>query len=315
MRLLDPSLLLPLVQVAFLVGVGLLCRSLNVITEDGTRHLTALVLNVTLPVMLFLSGAQSDLGSLARQGPWVLLAGMLLPILGYGVGWVAARLLRLPSAQASVIRISASLCNTAFVGIPVCTALFGPTGGLLAAIYDQGLNLPLLTLPPMEYAKDHSGAANKRFRPNWRAIFLAPMVWGLVLGIAWRASGLGLPAWLVSPLSALGSATLPLSLVLVGSLAMPTTFRTALARPLLGFLGTRLILVPLAALAVIWLLGFRGVGAQVAVLQTAMPASVVATVMAREYESDAALAASGALLSVVGCLLTIPMIAVLIGAL
>jgi predicted permease len=303
--LLDGSLVQPIVTLLVLVGVGLLARALGVISEDGQRQLTALVMNIFVPVMLFMAGLQGDPAGLARQGGLVFVAGMLLPVMGYGIGALLARVSRLSTAQSSVVRVSAALCNTAFVGIPVCTALWGPEGALLAAIYDQGLNFPLLTLAPMEYGR----SAGQRV---WRSLLISPILWGLALGIAFKLSGLGLPAWAASPLNMIGGATLPLSLILVGSLALPGRMPLSMAKPLAAFVGARLLLVPLAALGVVWLLGLRGVGAGVMVLQTAMPASVLATVMAKEYGADSDLAAAGALLTVLLSAVTLPLIVALV---
>ncbi len=305
MHLPDAGLVQPIAALLILVGIGLLCRALGVITEAGQKQLTRLVMNVFVPVMLFMAGLNSDPARLARDSGLVFLAGLFLPLLGYALGALVARAARLSSAHASVVRVSASLCNTAFVGIPVCTALWGPQGALLAAVYDQALNFPLLTLAPMEY-----GA--KQGRAPWRDLFLTPILWGLVFGVACKLIGVALPAWAVNPLNMVGSATLPLSLILVGSLALPERVGRGMARPLAAVVGSRLIVVPLAALALVSLLGLRGVAAGVMVLQTAMPASVLATVMAKEYKADADLAAAGALMTVLLSAVTLPLIITLL---
>jgi hypothetical protein len=141
------------------------------------------------------------------------------------------------------------------------------------------------------------------------------MVWGLVLGIAWNLLGLELWAWLEKPLDTLGSTTAPLSLMLVGAMARPAHVETRMASSLVAYLGTRLILVPAAVLVVMLALGLGGLGAAITVVMSAMPASVIATVMAEEYGADAALAGTGAFLSVLVSLLTIPLVAAAVTAL
>jgi malate permease and related proteins len=211
----------------------------------------------------------------------------------------------LPLRQAAVVRVGASLSNTAFVGIPVCAALWGPQGALLAAIYDQGINFPLLLLAPLAYGQ----SANKNL---WKELLLAPMVWGLALGILWNILGIGLSPWFATPLGVIGNVTLPLSLVMIGALAVPDQFATDTLRPLTAFLLSRLIVVPIVVWGLALVLSLRGVGISVIVLQTAMPASVTATVMAQEYGAEANLAASGAMFSVLFSLATIPLITMLV---
>jgi predicted permease len=299
------TILPPLTQVVFLVAVGMVCRVKGILSNQGTGEISKLILNVTLPIMLFVSGAQSDVAELARQGPLVFLAGIMCPVLGFGIGALIAWLFKLPPRQATIVRVGASLSNTAFVGIPVCAALWGAQGALLAAIYDQGINFPLLLLAPLAYGK----AANKNL---WKELLLAPMVWGLALGILWNIAGIGLASWLATPLGVIGNVTFPLSLVMIGALAIPDQIETNIARPLIAFLSARLLVVPIIIWTIALALGWHGVGVSVMILQTAMPASVTATVMAREYGAEANLAASGAMFSVLFSLATIPLIAMLV---
>ncbi len=298
------SLLPPLIQIALFVAIGAFARIKGILTSAGTQELCRLIMSVTLPIMLFVTGAQTDLADLARQGALVFLAGILCPFLGFGIGALIAWLFRLGPSQTSVVRVGASLSNTAFVGIPVCAALWGSQGALLAALYDQGINVPLLILAPLAY-----GRSSRSHASVWRPLLLAPMIWGLALGILWNLSHLPLPSWAANPLTTIGGITLPLSLVVVGAMAIPDEVGTRIARPLLAFLSARLVFVPLAVWLLMLLIGWHETGASVIVLQTAMPASVMATVMAKEYGADATLAASGAMLSVLGALVTIPLIA------
>ena len=304
MTLLHESLWQPLIQIALLVGIGGLCRLTGILSDRGTSEIGNLVLRVTLPVLLFVAGTRSDLLTLARAGPLVVLAGVLVPLVGYGIGALTARLFKLPAGQASIVRVNASLSNTAFVGIPVCTALWGAQGALLAALFDQGLNLPLFTLAPLEYGRASQKA-------TWRWLVMSPMIWGLVLGVLWNLSGLGFPPWIAAPLGAVGDITLPLSLILIGALAVPSGLKAGI-KPLAAFLLSRLVFVPLIVWILTLAIGFRGVAAWVTVIQSAMPASVTATVMAKEYGADSELAATGALYSVVLSLLTIPLIVAIV---
>ena len=50
------------------------------------------------------------------------------------------------SLKARKMAILAGIGNTGFIGIPLCAQIFGPTGGLLAAIFDAGLDVVVFTL-------------------------------------------------------------------------------------------------------------------------------------------------------------------------
>lgn len=299
------SLLQPMAEITILVTLGMACRTLGILSESGTKQLAALVMRIVLPAMIFVSLARSDLASMVQQGPVAFLAGAVVPIVGYAIGVLVARLLRLEPQQASVVRVNASFSNTAFVGIPVCTALWGVQGTVLAVLYDQGLNLPLLTLASWGYGMSSRKA-------TWRQVLLNPLLWSAALGLAWALVGLGLDGWLANVLTTLSNATIPLSLLVAGAMIQPGSIPGRMVLPLTGYVLARLVLVPLGAWLLALAVGLQGVVAGVIILQAAMPASVMATLMAEQYGADARLAATGAFLSVLLSFITLPLLAMLV---
>jgi len=299
------TLIRPLITLLVFVTIGLLGRKAGIISDRLQQHLTRLVMNFLLPVMLFMAGFASDPTSLARESGLAFLGGLVLPLLGYGAGALVTRIARLPRRQASVVRVDTAFCNTGFVGLPLCAALWGPQGALLAAVYDQAVTLSSLTLAPLDYGHQDG-------RRPWRSLLLSPLLWSLALGVTCGLAGWTLPPWARRPLDLVTSATLPMSLILVGSLALPDRLERALARPLATLVGSRLLLAPLVTLAAVSLLDLRGVLAGILVLQTAMPASVMVTVMAKEYGADADLAGAGALVTVILSAVTLPAMVALV---
>ncbi len=306
MAFMDSGLLQPLAKIMLLVAAGATCRMLGIITEPGVRQLEALVLQVTLPIMLFVSMGKGGLSSLVRQGGPMFVCGILVSLLGYVLGAGLGRLFRLSPEQASVVKVNAALSNTTFVGLPVCTALWGSAGSVLALTYDLGMSLVFFTLAPWGYGRSSRGLP-------WRQVCLNPMIWGGILGAVVSASGLRLSGWPVEAITILGDATIPLSLLLVGALAEPARIRIGTLLPLTAYLLGRLIVVPVAAWLLVCALRLATIPAAVVFLQSAMPASVVATVMARQYGADARLAATGAFLSVPLSFVTVPLLATIAG--
>ncbi|HOQ99080.1 MAG TPA: AEC family transporter [Anaerolineae bacterium] len=302
----DSGLLQPLAKILLLVGVGVICRLLGIITKSGIEQLKVLILQVTLPIMLFVSMGRGSLSSLVHQGGLVFICGILVPLLGYVLGAGLGRLFRLSPEQASVVRVNVALSNTSFVGFPVCTALWGAAGSPFAVSYDAGMSLVLVVLAPWGYGR------SSRTLP-WREVFLNPVIWGALLGAAWSALGLPLSGWPADAIAILGDATMPLSLLLVGALAEPSKVRIGELLPLTAYLLGRLAVVPAAAWLLACGLKLADVPAAIVVMEAAMPASIVATVMAQQYDADTRLAATGAFLSVPLSFATIPLLAALTG--
>jgi predicted permease len=298
----------PIAQIFLLVLCGTACRRFGLIDPAGRRVLSNLVFYLVLPCMLFSTAAQADFASYGQQAAICFVAGLLVPLPAYAVGMAAARLARVTQPQEQVIRVGAALANTAFFGIPICAALWGERGALLASFYDQGITIPMFLLGPLGYA----------VRPNSRALrgaLLNPIILSMTAGIAFRFTGFTLPPVLAQPVEMVGGMTAPLALILVGALLEWNRSESAEPRsmtPLALLAGSRLVFAPLLVLGIAVLLGLEKPVRQVVVLQAAMPTSVLGTLMAYQYRSDAALAVQGNLLTVAVSVITLSVFAAIL---
>lgn len=291
----------PILSIFTLVLIGVLCRRFSLIDEPGQNQLSRLVFNLVLPCMLFTAAAGTDFSSVGQQAGLCFLAGLLVPVPAYAIGQVAAWIGRVTPTQRQVIRVGAALANTAFFGIPVCAALWGERGALLASFYDLGITIPMFLLGPIGYA----------VRPDLhtlRGAFFNPIIIGMAGGIACNLIGLALPSTIAEPITLVGQMTTPLALILVGAL-LRFSSSPGSTRPLALLAGARMLLVPLAVLGLALLIGLEKPVLQVVVLQAAMPTSVLGTLMAYQYKSDSALAVQGNLLTVAASLFTLTLFA------
>lgn len=299
----------PIAQIFLFVLCGVACRRFGLIDPARRRVLSNLVFYLVLPAMLFSNAAQADFASYGQQAAVCFFAGLLVPLPAYAVGIAAARLGRVTQPQEQVIRVGAALANTAFFGIPICAALWGERGALLASFYDQGITIPMFLLGPFGYA----------VQPDRRALrtaLLNPIILSMAAGIAFRFTGMSLPVVLAQLLDLVGGMTAPLALILVGALLEWKRAEDVTApqrkTPLALLTGSRLVLAPLLILGIAVLLGLEKPVRQVVVLQSAMPTSVVGTLMAYQYHSDAALAVRGNLLTVAASVLTLSVFAAIL---
>ena len=134
------------------------------------------------------------------------------------------------------------------------------------------------------------------------------------LGNLHAASGLGglAGAAVLDALTMLGSLTIPLALLAIGVQlgALPISVHR-LPAPLWGVVLVRLLLAPLATIAVGLLLaraGYRlpAITRRVVVLVASMPVALVCSVIAERYGGDAQLAAQAVFLSTLFSLVTVP---------
>jgi predicted permease len=146
-----------------------------------------------------------------------------------------------------------------------------------------------------------------------RKLLAVPAFYGLLAAGIVRQSSLQIPVFLDRSVSLLSEAAIPLMLVVLG-LQMAEARTWPRSRVFLisaaGFL--QLVVTPLVALLAARWIGLSGLSFQAAVLQAAMPAAVVATILAVEYELDATLVTGTVVLTTLLSPLTLtPLIAYL----
>ena len=110
------------------------------------------------------------------------------------------------------------------------------------------------------------------------------------------ATGLRLPLVVMRPITLLSDAALPMMMLVLG---MQLERATVPERPkvVLVAVGLSLIVAPLVALGLVWVLGITGTARQAGVVLASMPVAVVTTILALEFDAAPAFVTSAVFLS------------------
>ena len=300
-----PQLIAVFSTIVFVFGMGFGIQRFRPLGEQTLAQLAGLVVEILLPFYLFFTTATEATPEALSAAPLLIVMGVAVTLLGYPL----ARLVMAPSGvagkQRSVFHFAIMVGNTAFLGIPVCEALFGPLGAVYAVLYDFGTTLAALTVGIWALSGGRLS--------NWRPLLLNPLIWGVVAGLLWAAVGWSFPEWLARPFSTLGGATLPLALLVGGAqIGSIRSHATQWGQQLAGLITTRLVVVPLVVASVLALFGWRNLAASVIIVQSAMPVGLTTSIMAKNYGGDAEFAASATMWSTVVALMTLPLVALLL---
>lgn len=270
--------------------LGLLLRRSGRLPEGADRALAGVVIHASAPAVAFLAARTMPLtpevllpGSMA----WIVFAGALA---FFGL---ARRVFGLSAQTFGCLMLSAGLCNTIFIGLPMTEAFFGPEYAYIPFLCDNPGTSLVLALPGVMLAGHLSGrvqgSLGARLRHSlWRVVSFPPFV-GMALGLALRP--VAPPEFVLSALARIGATTVPLSLLAVG-LGMRLRAPGGSLRPLLLGLGYKLALAP----ALMWLVaahlfGNTGPVARVTVFGAAMPPMILGALVATDNGLDPDLAA------------------------
>ena len=147
-----------------------------------------------------------------------------------------------------------------------------------------------------------------------KKLLFVPAFYGLVAATIVRGADVHVPLFLDRSVSMLGDASIPLMLVILGiQISQARSWPKDKVALISVAAMLQIIITPLVALLLAHWMGLTGVTRQAAVLQASMPAAVVTTVLAVQYELDSTLISGVVVLTTLLSPLTLtPLIAYLL---
>lgn len=266
-----------LVKMAFMISIGFFLRRRNIITEEGQRTLSDILLYVVLPCSILSSSAYQFDGSILKSLAIVAVASACFYASGLLISRQVSKRLPISEDKQRVFITMTVFANTGFVGFPLMTALFGQVGLLMAVIYNMMYNVFMYTVG--------TRILSGQKRIDLRRILLNPVNIASFAAILIFVSPFRLPKLLGSPISAVGDMSVPLSMMIMGTSLVRVSFRDLLKDGyslLTSFI--RLILFPLLMLGAMLIVRPDPVTATVCVLMTALPCGTMNVIFAEKYD-------------------------------
>ncbi|MFM1991824.1 MAG: hypothetical protein RJA99_4781 [Pseudomonadota bacterium] len=289
-----------------LIAAGWVALRVGFVDTDGVRRFTDFTFRTFVPAQLFLAMARTDFGTLQAGVPTAYFTAALAVFLTV----LVLRRRRVEAVRAAVEGLAASFGNTVMIGIPLVKLAWGDAG--LALLLSIIALHSLLMLTSATVFLELASASGTPWAAVGRALGSAithPVILPIVIGAAWSAAGLPLPAAADATLSLLAQASSPLCLVLLGASLGRDGLRTAL-RPALAMSALKLLAFPaLAALVGRYLLALPPLALSVVVLTAALPIGANVFLFARRYHVDTTAIAAAVVWST---LLAAPILAALL---
>ncbi|WP_437942430.1 AEC family transporter [Sorangium sp. So ce341] len=286
------------------LGVGVLLRALGRGGQADAATLNRLVIDVTTPALIVSVLRRSGIG----HGAWGAVAASAIALFACALAGIAvARALGLPRAAQGAAGLVGSFSNTGFLGVPIVLTLYGRAGDAAgtAILVDSIVTMLMLWTFGVALAARMGGAGGDVDARSLLRVILHPNVLSIAAGLALHALPIPLPTWVERALDALGSATPTLVFLALG-LSLDLRSLRGRVRPLVAVAAVKLLVAPAVALGAAVALGLRRPVSEVAVLQSAMPTSMVSVIVAARYGCDGQFAAATAVVTTLGALVTLP---------
>lgn len=150
-----------MVIIFILIGIGMILYWRKIITEEGSKQISGLIINVTNPALLICSALE--------DGPKATLGELGIALIAYAaifavliaVGFLIPRLLRIPKNSRYAYQMLTVFGNVGFIGIPLASAVLGSASLIFVSIFNLLFNLLIYTFGISLLQRAAAGQTNK----------------------------------------------------------------------------------------------------------------------------------------------------------
>ncbi|MBU7032109.1 MAG: AEC family transporter [Theionarchaea archaeon] len=262
-----------LIPIFLIFGIGFVLGKKK---DPDPRPIAHMSIFVFLPSLVFISFLDGDMISkLAVTGVYVIVFTFIM----YVLSLITCKMLKFDRSTESALLLSVLFTNSGNFGVPLCTFAFGEEGMINALAYMMYGSVIMYTA-----AVYIASRGTSTMRESFSNIFKIPLIYALIAAILITYTGKSIPLFIEKPISLLGSAAIPVAMVLLGIQLSHTRVQKTY-KPIALSTVFRLVLSPLVAIALTSLMGVNGLLRSVLILESSMPTAINSTLIAIEFDA------------------------------
>ena len=287
-----------------LIGAGM--RKIQIVTTEGRRSMTNLVVNLILPSNILYAFSKAD-ASAFRSMLVVVAMAFLIQLAWYLLSRVLWR--GMDESRRGVMRYAFQFSNCGYLGNPVIEGLYGAPGLVYASVFLLPVRLFMWSVG-LECFQKGAGSLRKTIE---RAL-THPCVVATILGVVWMFFPVWLPDFLYNTISGFNQCLTPMTMLVIGFIMAETDLKKMFCKDLFVITVLRLLLQPLAVLAACRLLNLETLVAEVVTVLVSMPVANTTALLASQHDCDYTFASNVVVFTTLVSMITIPLYSLLVGA-
>lgn len=291
-----------LLLMGVLIALGFYLNKSGKIKQAAENGIAELTIDIAFPALIFTNIVRDFDISRLRQYLIVPISALIITVISIFIILIITRSLGYSRREQEEFAFVTVFSNNIFVGAPICIALFGAQGLILAILYDFGMQLILWTVG-IWLLKDSDQNAESNFLAN---IFSPPIV-GLLLGLVVVFSGVSTPQAVINITDSVGAITVPLAMIFIGLQLAKSIFAEVIGNKkiyLLSFL--RLLLFPALVYFGLGLFPIQPLLRSVMTILAAMPVFASSSVIMEKYGHKSGFASAAIFATIIFMTVTLP---------
>ena len=303
-------LLQQMIVLFILMGVGYLCYRKEIITDEVSKKLSAIVVNIANPALVL----SACMGENKIQGKELLMiAGIVIAVYTalLLLALVIPRILLVDRESRGTYQAMTVFSNIGFMGFPVVAALYGNEALLYASLFSIPYNVLIYTYGVAAMAKVEDKEKLKGSL-SLQKIFNVGVI-ACIITIVVYLLRIPVPQFISATTTNLSNLTAPLSMMVIGaSLATIDLKKLFTDRKLILFSAIKLLLVPIAGVLIIRQFVDNDMICGVCMVMLATPVGSMTAMLAQQYDGDYEMASKGVALTTILSVITIPVVSLIV---
>ena len=298
-----------MVIIFILIGIGMILFRRRLLSEEGSKQISGLIINVTNPALLICSALDDGPKASLRDLGIALAAYAAVFAILIAVGFLLPCLLRVPKDLHYAYQMLTVFGNVGFIGIPLASAVLGSESLIFVSIFNLLFNLLIYTLG-ISLLQRAAGQAEKEVTipssGRLQKLVNAGTVSAAVTVIFYLGN-FHVPTVISSALSYTGRDTTLLSMLVLGVSVAQIAPKEIFSHPKLYlFTLLRQILVPIGCILFMGSLIDNRLILNTMLLMVAVPAANMPLMLAKQLDMETDSISQGIILTTILSLVTVP---------
>ncbi len=298
------STMLGVLQIFILGAAGYVLVRKNVLGSEGLNTLSRLVVEITLPALIFCQLIRDFRFKLFPEW-WVFpLMSVGIMLFGFLLGFLFSGFIKGARHKMQFLSLIA-FQNSGYLPLALIAAILPPakTGPMFIYLFMflLGFNLMMWSLGVYMLSLHE----NRKFEMG--SLFSPPVISTLVsLAVVFFGLNAFIPEAVLKPLRMIGECTLPLALFVVGGSLAMIRLKNADTRAMVLMVLLKLVIMPLFGLWLVMKFGFPELMGLMIIMQLAVPPATSLSVIVRHYKKEDLFISQGIFIGHIVSLVTVP---------
>ena len=280
-----------------LMLLGLLLSRRGMITEQGSRDLSNVLLYAVIPCVIL----RSYMSEFSTEKLRAMGLSALIAVIAFAASIAVAYLTC--GTRHRIENFAVAFGNAGFIGIPLVTAVFGPEAAFYVVSFSTFANL-------LQWTYGIVIISGKKETMNLRMVFVNPVFISMVIGIALFVLQPTLPTVVTGTIGYIADGNTVLAMIILGYYLSKVQLRGLFADARLYlFSALRLLVVPAVTILVFLPFPFaRGEITRITLIAAATPIASSTAIFAQKFDQDYRRAVSYVCLSTFLSVATLPLV-------